>query len=182
MYMLDAETSPQHVYYGYEGSGNGIAGKTGFSWPNLACWWEGVCWPNRVLLAKRDLLAKRYCRPDRVLLANPGLLVGRGLLAKPGLAGHGPTGFAGHTGLQAKPGFTGRTGFAGTKNQVDSVVSFGASEHDGVFSFPAAPGGAEAYLFRWLASNKHILGCSGHIRTRSSHSNGFVLDRAEPAR
>ena len=39
--------------------------------------------------------------------------------------------------------------------------SFGASDHDGVFSFPAALGGAEAYLFRWLASTTHLLGCSG---------------------
>ena len=30
----------------------------------------------------------------------------------------------------------------------------------GVFSFPAALGGAEAYLFRWLANNTHLLGCS----------------------
>ena len=36
-------------------------------------------------------------------------------------------------------------------------------------------------LFRWLASNTHLLGCSGII-TRSSHSKGFGLDRAEPAR
>ena len=59
--------------------------------------------------------------------------------------------------------------------------SFWASDHDGVFSFPAALGGAEAYLFRWLASNMHLFGCAGII-ARSSHSKGFGLDRAEPAR
>ena len=54
-------------------------------------------------------------------------------------------------GLQAKPALAGQT----------RCFSFGASEHDGVFSFPAAPGGAGAYLFRWLASRKHLLGCPG---------------------
>ena len=36
-------------------------------------------------------------------------------------------------------------------NKVTTFFSFGASDHDDVFSFPAALGGAEAYLFRWLA-------------------------------
>ena len=44
-----------------------------------------------------------------------------------------------------------------TKTKVTEFFTFGASDHDGVFSFPAALGGAEAYLFRWLASNKHLL-------------------------
>ena len=42
-----------------------------------------------------------------------------------------------------------RTQFAGNKNQVAEWFSFGACDHDGGFSFPAALGGAEAYLFRW---------------------------------
>ena len=83
--------------------------------------------------------------------------------------------------LPPKRNLLARTQFAGTENKVTEFFSFGASDHDGVFSFPAALGGAEAYLFRWLASNTHLLGCSGII-TRSSHSKGFGLDRAEPAR
>ena len=85
--------------------------------------------------------------------------------------------------LPPKRNLLARTQFAGTKNKVTEFFSFRASEsdHDGVFSFPAVLGGAEAYLFRWLASNTHLLGCSGII-TRSSHSKGFCLDRAEPAR
>ena len=74
-----------------------------------------------------------------------------------------------------------RTHVAGTKNKVTEFFSFWASDHDGVFSFPAALGGAEACLFRWLASNMHLLGYAGII-ARSSHSKGFGLDRAEPDR
>ena len=60
--------------------------------------------------------------------------------------------------IAARMQFAGGMQFSGTKNQVTEFFSFGASEHDGVFSFPAALGGAEAYSFRWLASNKHLLG------------------------
>ena len=84
-------------------------------------------------------------------------------------------------GLPPKRNLLARTQFAGTKNKVTECFSFWASDHDGVFSFPAALGGAEAYLFRWLASNMHLFGCAGII-ARSSHSKGFGLDRAEPAR
>ena len=84
-------------------------------------------------------------------------------------------------GLPPKRNLLARTQFAGTKTKVTEFFSFWASDHDGVFSFPAALGGAEAYLFRWLASNMHLLGCAGII-ARSSHSKGFGLDRAEPAR
>ena len=63
----------------------------------------------------------------------------------------------------------------------DRVFPFGASDHDGGFSFPAALGGAEAYLFRWLAVTRTLLDVQVII-TRSSHSKGFGLDRAEPAR
>ena len=83
-------------------------------------------------------------------------------------------------GLPPKRNLLARTQFAGTKNKVTEFFSFWASDHDGVFSFPAALGGAEAYLFRWLASNMHLFGCAGII-ARSSHSKGFGLDRAEPA-
>ena len=73
------------------------------------------------------------------------------------------TRIAGRTRISAQTQFAGRTQLAGTKSQVAECFSFGASDHDGVFSFPAALGGAEleAYLFRWLASNTHLLGCSG---------------------
>ena len=55
--------------------------------------------------------------------------------------------------LPPKRNLLARTQFAGTKNQVTKFFSFGASDHNGVVSFPAALGGTEAYLFRWLASN-----------------------------
>ena len=48
-------------------------------------------------------------------------------------------------GLPPKRNLLARTQFAGTKNKVTEFFSFGASDHDGVFSFPAALGGAEAY-------------------------------------
>ena len=67
------------------------------------------------------------------------------------------TRIAGRTRIAARTQFAGGTQFAGTKNQVTEFFSFGASEHDGVFSFSAL-GGAEAYLFGWLASNKHLFG------------------------
>ena len=66
-------------------------------------------------------------------------------------------------GLPPKRNLLARTQFAGTKTKVTEFFSFWASDHDGVFSFPAALGGAEAYLFRWLASNMHLLGCAGII-------------------
>ena len=47
--------------------------------------------------------------------------------------------------LPPKRNLLARTQFAGTKNKVTEFFSFGASDHDGVFSFPAALGGAEAY-------------------------------------
>ena len=49
-------------------------------------------------------------------------------------------------GLPPKRNLLARTQFAGTKNKVTECFSFWASDHDGVFSFPAALGGAEAYL------------------------------------
>ena len=63
--------------------------------------------------------------------------------------------------LPPKRNLLARTQFAGTKNKVTEFFSFGASDHDGVFSFPAALGGAEAYLFRWLVSSMHLIECSG---------------------
>ena len=84
-------------------------------------------------------------------------------------------------GLPPKRNLLARTQFAGTKNKVTEFFSFWASDHDGVFSFPAALGGAEAYLFRWLAITRTLLDVQVII-TRSSHSKGFGLDRAEPAR
>ena len=68
-----------------------------------------------------------------------------------------------------------RTQFAGTKHKVAELFSLGASDHDGVFSFPAALGGAEDYLFRWLAVTRTFLDVQVII-TCSSHSKGFVLD------
>ena len=111
--------------------------------------------PNADSRPNTDCRPGAYCRPQRESPAGRGLPPKRNLLA--------------------------RTQFAGTKTKVTEFFSFWASDHDGVFSFPAALGGAEAYSFRWLASNTHLLGCSG-INTRSSHSKGFGLDRAEPAR
>ena len=82
-----AVTSSIANTYGYGGSGNRIAGRTGFCWSNLACWRGGICWPSGPLLAKPGfagqtglqakpgLQAKRDCRPNQVLLAIPGLLV-----------------------------------------------------------------------------------------------------------
>ena len=78
------------------------------------------------------------------------------------------TRIAGRTRIAARTQFAGGTQFAGTKNQVAEFFSFGASDHDGVFSFPAALGGAEAYSFRWLTSTKHLLGCSGENHPRIS--------------
>ena len=140
------------------------------------------------------------------------LLVGSRLLVKHGSNSAGETRFAGQTrfagpnadsrpnagfrpdahfrpqrelpagcGLPPKRNLLARTQFAGTKNKVNEFFSFGASDHDGVFSFPAALGGAEAYLFRWLAVTRTLLDVQVII-TRSSHSKGFGLDRAEPAR
>ena len=61
-----------------------------------------------------------------------------------------------------------------------AFFSFGPSEHDGVFSFPAVLGGAEAYLFRWRLVTSTFLD-DQVILTRASHSKGFVLDQSEPA-
>ena len=83
--------------------------------------------------------------------------------------------------LPPKRNLLARTQFAGTKNKVTEFFSFGASDHDGVFSFPAALGGAEACLFRWLPITRTLLDVQVII-TRSSHSKGSGLDRAEPAR
>ena len=83
--------------------------------------------------------------------------------------------------LPPKRNLLARTQFVGAKNKVTEFFSFGASDHDGVFSFPAALGGAEAYLFRWLAVTRTLLDVQVII-TRSSHSKGFGLNRAEPAR
>ena len=63
--------------------------------------------------------------------------------------------------LPPKRNLLARTQFAGTKNQVTEFFEGEGSGHDGAFPFPAALGGAAAYLFRWLASNTHCLGCSG---------------------
>ena len=111
--------------------------------------------PNANSRPNADCRPDAHRRPQRESPAGRGLLPKRNLLA--------------------------RTQFAGTENKVTELFSFGASDHDGGFSFPAALGGAEAYLFRWLASNTHLVGCSGII-ARSSHSKGFGLDQAEPAR
>ena len=147
-----------------------------FAGGKCVCWWEVVllvehcsnsagetrfagqtrfAGPNANTRPNTDFRANAHCRPQRESPARRELPPKRNLLA--------------------------RTQFAGTKNKVTEFFSFGASDHDGVFSFPAALGGAEAYLFRWLASNVYLLGCSGII-ARSSHSKGFGLDRAEPAR
>ena len=90
--------------------------------------------PNANIRPNADCRPNAHCRPQRELPAGRELPPKRNLLA--------------------------RTQFAGTQNKVTDF-SFGASDHDGVLSFPAALGGAEAYLFRWLASNTHLLGCSG---------------------
>ena len=71
-----------------------------------------------------------------------GLLVKRVLLAKRVLPGQTQT--AGRTRITARTQFAGGIQFAGTKNQVTELFSFGASEHDGGFSFPAALGEAKA--------------------------------------
>ena len=137
------------------------------------CWWNIV----RILLVKRTLLAKRALLAKRV---SPG-----------------QTQTPGRTGFPAERALTAPTRITGPnancwpernlldKNKdcykVTEFFSFGASDHDGVFSFPAALGGAGAYLFRWLAVTHTLLDVQVII-TRSSHSKGFSLDRAEPAR
>ena len=150
-----------------------LAGRR-FAGGECVCWWEVAllvgrrsagetrfagqtrfAGPNADSRTNADCRPDERCRPQRESPAGRGSPPKRNLLA--------------------------RTQFAGTKNKVTEFFSFGASDHDGVFSFPAALGGAEAYLFRWLASNMHLLGCAGII-ARSSHSKGFGLDRAEPAR
>ena len=110
--------------------------------------------PNANTRPNADFRPNAHCRPQRELPAARELPPKRNLLA--------------------------RTQFAGTKNKVTEFFSFGASDHDGVFSFPAALGGAEAYLFRWLAVTRTFLDVQVLI-ARSSHSKGFGLDRAEPA-
>ena len=110
---------------------------------------------TRIVGPDADYRPNAHCRPQRGLPTGRELPPERNLLA--------------------------RTQFAGTKNKVTEFFSFGASDHDGVFSFPAALGGAEACLFRWLPVTRTLLDVQVII-TRSSHSKGFGLDRAEPAR
>ena len=130
------------------------AGETRFAGQTSFAGQTRFAGPNANSRPSADYRPDAHCRPHRESPAGHGLPPERNLLA--------------------------RTQFAGTKKKVTDLFSFGASDHDGIFSFPAALGGAEAYLFRWLASNTHLLGFAGII-TRSSHSKGFGLDRAEPA-
>ena len=114
------------------------------------------------MVVKRALLAKRARFADQTHFAGPNANIRPNADFRPD-AHHWPQreSPAGRA-LPPKRNLLARTQFAGTlENQSDRVFSFGASDHDGVFSFPAALGGAEAYLFRWLASNTHLLGCSG---------------------
>ena len=120
-----------------------------------------LCWPNAFRRAKRKHQAEHGFPAERALPA--------------------PTRIAGQTRIAARTQFAGANAICCTKNKVTECFSFGASDHDGVFSFPAALGGAEAYLFRWLAVTRTLLDVQVII-TRSSHSKGFGLDRAEPAR
>ena len=147
-----------------------------FAGGKCVCWWEVIllvkhcsnsagetrfagqtrfAGPNANIRPNTDGRPNAHCWPQRELPAGRELPPKRNLLA--------------------------RTQFAVTKNKVTEVFSFGASDHDGVFSFPAALGGAEACLFRWLPVTCTFLDVQVII-TRSSHSKGFGLDRAEPAR
>ena len=121
-----------------------LAGRR-FAGGKYVCWWEVAllvehcsnsagetrfagqtrfAGPNANIRPNADCRPNAHCRPQRELPAGRGLPPKRNLLA--------------------------HTKFAGTKNKVTEGFSFGASDHDGVFSFPAALGGAEAYFFRWL--------------------------------
>ena len=120
-----------------------FTGQAGGCWPNGIAGQTGSCRSNRACRPNGITgqtgscrPAKQDCGPNRVLLVKH-ILLGKQVLK--------------HVLLVLK-----------TKST--EFCSFGASEHDGAFPFPTAPGGAETYLFRWLASmhsNKHILGCSG---------------------
>ena len=112
--------------------------KRRFAGEKCVCWRNACCWPNAFCRAKRKQQAEHELPAERELPAR--------------------TRIAGRTRIAARTQFAGGTQFAGTKNQVTEFFSFGASEQDVFLSFPAALEGAEAYLLRWLASNKHLLG------------------------
>ena len=111
------------------------------------------------MLAKRGLLATQW--PAR--LAGPNANIRPNVDCRPNARCRPQRELPAGCELPAKRNLLAQTQFAGTKNKVTEFFSFGASDidHDDVFSIPAALGGAEAYLVRWLASNRHLLGCSG---------------------
>ena len=141
------------------------------------------------LLVGRGLLAKPGFAGQTGLQAKPGLpgqtgFAGQtGLQAKPGLAGQ--TEFAGQTGLQAKLGFAGQAGVAGTKRKVDRVFLLEPLSTM-VFSPFLLPQEElrPIYFAGWPVTSTFldISPDAQVIIIRPSHSKGFVLDRAEPAR
>ena len=125
-----------------------------FAGVKCVCWWEVV------LLVKHWSAGEtRFARQTRFSGPNANIRLNAG--SRPNAHCRPQHGLPAGRGLPPRRDLLARTQFAGTKNKVTEFFSFGASDHDGVFSFPAALGGAEAYLFSWLANNTHLLGCSG---------------------